>query len=273
MVVAVSFGLLVPPRILNACRFGGLNVHPSMLPDLKGSAPVEHAIIHGYTTTGVTVQTLHPSKFDEGQVVLQTTYPGIQIPNPEQITAAELKSVLAPVGAEMLVQAIRDGLYLQPQESSVSESVNFAPKLSPESRHVDFRAMKAVHILRLNRAMGRLWVNITDPESEARDVRLTFGSVMRLAGPQDLGNIYQDIVNQVEIGLPFACIEISENIMGSAAPLLVKTADQSILCIAEMTVAGMKAGQSASQAAKAKFFSEASVHGDRKVYQFKVPPR
>ncbi|KAJ9660286.1 Methionyl-tRNA formyltransferase [Neophaeococcomyces mojaviensis] len=273
MIVAVSFGLLVPPRILNACRFGGLNVHPSMLPDLKGSAPVEHAILNGYTSTGVTVQTLHPSKFDEGKIVLQTPQPGITIPDSDRITAPELKSILAPIGAEMLVQTIRDGLYEQPQGYFDSpESVKVAPKLSPESRHINFMSMEASHILRLNRAIGRLWVNVKGLGGDARDLRLTFGSGMRLADSRDLGNSGQDLARELETGLLFASVKASENITDSAAPLLVKTVDESILCIPQMTIAGMKPGHSASQAARAGLLSEPSVHRDRKIYQFKLFP-
>ncbi|OAA62544.1 methionyl-tRNA formyltransferase family [Niveomyces insectorum RCEF 264] len=71
LIVAVSFGLFVPARLLRAARYGGLNVHPSLLPDLAGAAPIEHALLAGRTRTGVTVQTLDAQTFDGGRVLLQ----------------------------------------------------------------------------------------------------------------------------------------------------------------------------------------------------------
>ena len=56
LVIAVSFGLLVPARILNEAKYGGLNVHPSLLPDLRGPAPIIHTLLKQRSHTGVTLQ-------------------------------------------------------------------------------------------------------------------------------------------------------------------------------------------------------------------------
>jgi methionyl-tRNA formyltransferase len=77
----------VPPRILQKLKYGGLNVHPSLLPDLRGAAPIEHAILSGRNYTGVSVQTLHPLHFDHGVVLAQTPAPGIPI-GPDTTAAA-----------------------------------------------------------------------------------------------------------------------------------------------------------------------------------------
>ena len=54
LVVAVSFGLLVPARVLKAARYGGLNVHPSLLPEFRGPAPIQHTLLQRKRRTGVT---------------------------------------------------------------------------------------------------------------------------------------------------------------------------------------------------------------------------
>lgn len=273
MIVAVSFGLLVPPRILKACRFGGLNVHPSMLPDLKGSAPVEHTIINGYNYTGITVQTLHPSKFDEGQIVLQTPPPGIAVPNPDQITADELKNILAPIGADMLIQTIDKSLYLGDLKSPTpSEDLKHASKITTESRHVDFRKLDASCILRFNRALSRLWIRAPSAEDSQREIRLILGQALRLAQPRDLQGLPPEVIAGLETGLPFAVARRSENIKHTNAPLLVKTLDSSMLLIPDMLVSGMKIGPAAAKAAKADLFEAPLRYGEYELYRFREFP-
>ena len=277
MIIAVSFGLLVPPRILRACQYGGLNVHPSMLPDLKGSSPIEHSIINGYRTTGVTVQTLHPSKFDEGKIVLQTPSPGIQIPDPDNITSQELRDFLAPVSAEMLVRSLRERLYLSPQATPSSMStveLNHAPKLLPEARHISFQIMTSTHILRLNRALGRLWMRPGNPGNGQDDIRLILGADMRLADEKDLRYIPQGgTFGEVEIGFPFSVTNMKSGMDSAASTLLVRCADGKFICIPTMRLSGSGQGNSAAMAAKANLLEAAQpVGGDLAVRRFRHCP-
>lgn len=160
MVIAVSFGLLVPPRILSLARYGGLNVHPSLLPDLRGSAPIEHAILKGRECTGVSVQTLHPTAFDEGVVLAQSPPPGIAIGKGE--TAEELVRRLAEVGAEMLVDLLKTQKFVSPLQgvswyAQTGGPVDYAPKITKQDRFVDFRTMNMEQILAVQRALGDTW--------------------------------------------------------------------------------------------------------------------
>jgi methionyl-tRNA formyltransferase len=116
LIIAVSFGLFVPSRLLRSSSYGGLNVHPSLLPDLKGAAPLQWALLTGRSHTGVSVQTLSPVAFDAGTVLAQTPLPGI--PVPPGCTLPHLRDLLAPIGAEMLVSALRAGLYLPPLKAA-----------------------------------------------------------------------------------------------------------------------------------------------------------
>ncbi|KIH89260.1 hypothetical protein SPBR_06398 [Sporothrix brasiliensis 5110] len=199
LVVAVSFGLFVPPRLLRAARFGGLNVHPSLLPDLHGAAPIEHAVLLGRTRTGVTVQTLHETTFDGGRRLLQGPVEGpveghdkvnaehpFGIALPDRVTAADLHERLAPIGAHLLSDVLRRGLYLpeRASETPVTYTPPFppaaAPKLSKADRQVVWRhvpevsAVSAVNaaqttsadIDRRARALGALWTHLeTRPSS------------------------------------------------------------------------------------------------------------
>lgn len=274
MVIAVSFGLLVPPRILSACPFGGLNVHPSMLPDLKGSTPIEHTIINGYKTTGVTVQTLHPSKFDEGSIVLQTPSPGLAIPHPAHITSLELRDFLAPVGAELLVRSLRERLYLRSQAKSPATGMvklNHAPRLSPEARRINFHVMTSTHILRLHRAFGRLWIRSNDTEQGHNDTRIILGPDVRLADENDLMDMPEDILDKTQTGLPFTITNTKSRTNGPASALLVKCADGKFVCMPTICVSGQRSGSGAAMAAKANLLGAAEgIGGDLMLRRFRT---
>lgn len=115
LVLAVSFGLFVPPRILHALKYGGLNVHPSLLPDLRGPAPLQWTIIARRPVTGVTLQTLHPAEYDRGVILAQTPPPGILVP--EDVTLGTLHETLAAEGAKLLVDGLRRQVHVPPYET------------------------------------------------------------------------------------------------------------------------------------------------------------
>lgn len=278
LVVAVSFGLLVPPRILNNAKFGGINVHPSMLPDLRGAAPINWTIMKGHTHTGVTVQTLHPSKFDHGVILDQTPAPGIAIPNHQDITAHELRHFLAPIGAEMLVNAIQNKLYLQTRPEIVRSSkqdlqLSLAPKIIPSMKALDPFNDDLTMVLRKNRAMPKLWAEarfVTEKGEQTK--RIIFGSNMRPVNTDDLQRqLTQSIVDDVSIGVPFAVVSTEEDIHQSQLPIYLKLRNNSVLLIPDMLVAGDRESPASAAAARAKLFNEPSSHGSLKLYKFQQP--
>ncbi|KAI4103049.1 MAG: hypothetical protein LQ339_004413 [Xanthoria mediterranea] len=172
LIIAVSFGLLIPARILASAKYGGLNVHPSMLPEFPGPAPLHHTLLADRKTTGVTLQTLHPTKFDEGKIVAQTPYPGIEI---QARTVEELQALTAPLGAKMLLQSLEDGLFVPPikeagwyKSALTSRDFTHASKIGPKDRHLDWTKWSADDILRRQRVIGPLW-NTTETCSIGND--------------------------------------------------------------------------------------------------------
>ncbi|KAI1372003.1 Formyltransferase [Hypoxylon crocopeplum] len=162
LIIAVSFGLFVPPRLLRASRFGGLNVHPSLLPDLRGPAPLQHALLAGRAATGVSLQTLDAQAFDRG-VVLARTPP---LPIPADVDYATLLQSVKSVAAELLVRGLRDGVHVPPLEEAEREEnkgvgvgkemeLLHAPKITKRDRQV--RAENMPYLWRRFRALGPLW--------------------------------------------------------------------------------------------------------------------
>ena len=124
-----------------------VNVHPSLLPELRGAAPIEWAIINGLTKTGVTIMQLDAG-MDSGPILHQ-------IPEdvPADITAGELATHLAEVGAEALVEALalleQGAIRPRPQDSS---RATYAPKLTRETARLDWSA-PAERVARLVRGL------------------------------------------------------------------------------------------------------------------------
>ncbi|KAK8045096.1 formyl transferase [Apiospora rasikravindrae] len=141
LIIAVSFGKLVPNRLLQAAKYGGLNVHPSLLPNLRGPAPLHHALLRRMDVTGVSLQTLDPHEFDKGLVLAQSRDDDL-IKIPPRCTVPQLLELVTPVGARILVQGLRDGVHVPPleEQSGVAKSqdqgatVFHAPKIEPKDR-------------------------------------------------------------------------------------------------------------------------------------------
>ena len=159
LVIAVSFGLFVPPRILNQAQYGGLNVHPSLLPDLRGPAPIEHAILKRREYTGVSIQTLHPQHFDCGTILAQTP-PGRRIP--PGTYCRDLKTELAESGAAMLVEVLKSRKFLPPLVdvgwyANTNNPVDHAPKITTQDRFIDFKQSTLDDVLAVRYALGNPW--------------------------------------------------------------------------------------------------------------------
>lgn len=160
LIVAVSFGLFVPPRILNLAKYGGLNVHPSLLPDLRGPAPIEHALLRNRTHTGVSVQTLDPHHFDQGIILAQTPAPGLPISHDTDVTTLEAQ--LAAKGAELLIHVLRASAFVPPLKDAgwyinSHGPMNHAPKVNKQDRFIDFQKQTMSDIFAVQRALGDPW--------------------------------------------------------------------------------------------------------------------
>lgn len=106
ILVCVAYGRIFGPKFLSLFRYGGINLHPSLLPRHRGPAPIPATILAGDTEAGITIQEL-ALEMDAGAIVLQERKP---LTGNE--TAGELTSWAAERGAELLVEAlarIKDG--------------------------------------------------------------------------------------------------------------------------------------------------------------------
>ncbi|RIK10152.1 MAG: methionyl-tRNA formyltransferase [Acidobacteria bacterium] len=146
--VVVAYGQIIPRRIIDLFPLGIFNLHFSLLPRWRGAAPVQRAILAGDEVTGVSVM-----KIDEG-LDSGPVYASIETSIDPDQSAAELTSLLATLGAPLLLATLRgatDGS-VQPVEQP-ADGVTVAPKLEKEECEIDW-SKPAEEIVRLVRAAG-----------------------------------------------------------------------------------------------------------------------
>ncbi|POS84981.1 hypothetical protein EPUL_004644, partial [Erysiphe pulchra] len=163
LIIAVSFGLFIPARILNLAKYGGLNLHPSILPNFRGAAPLEHTLMTGYGFTGVTLQTLDHRQFDRG-IVIDQTKPWLNVPY--LCTYARLLGIVTPVAANMLVRGLNQRLFVPPLKCvgwvpPKNQKLVYAKKITPEDKKMPWRSKSGAYsIVKNYNALGCLWSSV-----------------------------------------------------------------------------------------------------------------
>ena len=132
--VTAAFGQILSQEILDIPSIGTVNVHSSLLPKYRGSAPINWAIIRGETVTGVSTM-MTDKGLDTGDVLLQKT---VEILPGE--TAEELTARMAPIGAELLIETLRR---LEagdcPRKKQDEAEASYFPMLKKEMGEIDWR--------------------------------------------------------------------------------------------------------------------------------------
>lgn len=134
VMVVVAYGLILPIEILNAPRFGCLNVHGSLLPRWRGAAPIQRAIWAGDTETGITIMQMDVG-LDTGDMLHK-----IAVPISAEETSATLYTKLAGVAPTALL-AVLNGLTsgrFTPEKQQEAQA-NYAEKLSKAEAKLDWQ--------------------------------------------------------------------------------------------------------------------------------------
>lgn len=140
--VVVAFRML-PEQVWNMPPKGTINVHGSLLPQYRGAAPINRAIMNGEIVTGVTTFKLK-HEIDTGDVLLSEAIPI----GPDE-TAGELHDRMKDVGAQLLVRTIEgleEGGLKETPQATIAADGKHAPKLFTEDCRIDWtHGVKAVH--------------------------------------------------------------------------------------------------------------------------------
>ena len=129
--VVVSYGHILPKPVIDLPERGTVNVHASLLPKLRGAAPIQAAIREGFIETGVTIMRMVP-ELDAGPIVLQA-----RTPIAEDETAGELELRLSELGALALIEALTLIVLGEATEREQNEEIaTYAPKIERDMARV-----------------------------------------------------------------------------------------------------------------------------------------
>lgn len=143
VIVVVAYGQILNKEILDFPKYGCINVHASLLPKLRGAAPLNWAIINGEKKTGVTTMQMDVG-LDTGDMLLKS-----EVEINEDMNVGELHDILMHTGAELLIDTLKrlekHELHPEKQDDSLS---NYAPMFNNENRKIDWNlSAKSIHDL------------------------------------------------------------------------------------------------------------------------------
>ena len=140
--VVAAYGLILPQAILDAPKYGCINIHASLLPRWRGAAPIQRAIMAGDTETGVTIMQMDAG-LDTGAMLLTRA-----LPITDHTTAGELHDLLAGLGGDLVVEAL-EGITSGALKATPQPAVGttYAAKIDKAEAKIDF-AKNAAFVVR-----------------------------------------------------------------------------------------------------------------------------
>lgn len=131
VIAVVAYGKILPAYIIDYPKYGCINVHASLLPKLRGAAPIQWSVINGDEKTGITTM-LMDYGLDTGDMLLVE-----ELTIGEYETSEELFERMAEAGGKLLVKTINEIENITPIPQD-HESFTYAPMISKEMAHIDW---------------------------------------------------------------------------------------------------------------------------------------
>lgn len=162
MLIAVSYGKLIPQELIQNANYS-INVHPSLLPRYKGSAPIQHTLLNNDPVTGVSIQTLDPCKFDNGEIIARTPEINVQQLLDNDTTTMErtpgymtriMIDQLGNIGASLLSDVITSQTYKNHEPLPEVYGSSWATTIKTRDKQVDWIKYTADYIARMIAVLG-----------------------------------------------------------------------------------------------------------------------
>ena len=148
LVIVVSYGVILPKSFLKIPKLGCINVHPSLLPKYRGSAPIQWAILNGDEETGVSIMYLDEG-MDSGDVIKQQ-----KVTIGEYETTGELWNRLSVIGADLLLECVKNIENGKEERYPQPEEFTLAPMLDKEMSKIDWKTKSVKEIKDLIRGLN-----------------------------------------------------------------------------------------------------------------------
>lgn len=133
IIITCAYGQIIPKVLLDLPRLGCINVHASLLPYLRGGAPLHHAIIDGYKETGVTIMYMDEA-MDTGDIISSVTYP-----LKDTDTVGTVHDNLMEMGANLLMETLPSIIKGTNKRIKQDNSkATYAYNISRSDEHLDF---------------------------------------------------------------------------------------------------------------------------------------
>ena len=202
--IVVAFRML-PELVWNMPPQGTINVHGSLLPQYRGAAPINWAIMNGETETGVTTFRLK-HQIDTGNILLQSKTPIFKEDN-----FSTVYQRLMLMGAELLVNTLRQieaGTILEVPQDHIEEStIKHAPKLFKENLQIDFNK-PAAELVNFIRGLAPFPTAYTFLEQ--KQLKVFLAHVVNEASHVAVGTMQTDAKSYIRFACPDAWLYIDE---------------------------------------------------------------
>ena len=148
VICVVAYGKIIPKEILDAPKYGCINVHPSLLPKYRGPAPIQWAILNGDEKTGVTTMYLDEG-MDSGDIILQE-----ETLIDKNETSGELWYRLSKMGSKLLVETLEKIEKKEAPRIKQEDNFTIAPMLEKEMSKINWEEKSAGEIKNLVRGLN-----------------------------------------------------------------------------------------------------------------------
>ena len=208
--IVVAFKIL-PPEVFNLPDYGTFNLHASLLPDYRGAAPINHAIINGETKTGVTTFFLD-EKVDTGKIIDRK-----EVDISSDDTAGSLHDKLMVAGSQLVVKTvnkiIENTYQIIDQQELIKDidQVKKAPKIFKKDCKINWnKPVQKVHnFIRGLSPYPSAWTNLVN-ENKKQQVKIFLSRPLPLEHRETIGNIKSDGKSSLQVACRDGYIDIKE---------------------------------------------------------------
>ena len=148
LICVVAYGKILPQELLDIPKYGCVNVHGSLLPEYRGAAPIQWAVLNGDKKTGVTTMFMNGG-MDTGDMILKE-----EVEIGEDETTGELWDRLKTIGANLLIKTVKEIENGTATRTKQPEEGTMAPMLSKEMAKIDWENKTAQEIKNLVRGLN-----------------------------------------------------------------------------------------------------------------------
>lgn len=202
-IVVVAFGQILPERILNLPKYGCFNVHASLLPHLRGAAPIQWSVIDGEKESGVTIMFMEKG-LDTGDMIAKTV-----VPLNEKETGGSLHDKLMIAGAKLLVETLpkieQGDIVREKQDDSQS---TYAKMLDKQLGKLDFHTQTAEEMERLIRGLNpwpSAYISL-----DGKTLKIWSADVIKEELPGEVGTIVKVVKDGFYIKTKEGCLNVKE---------------------------------------------------------------